>query len=138
MTEPTARNGGRLGDAVVDVVGFIVMLVIWAGVSFVLLLWAIGPRIKFFGESASPEEIATSDSRAPWAIAGAAVLAGLIAVFFVRMRKRFAAWAFGLLTAVTVLVPLMGAAAANDPAPPDPGPRHCVERSGGDNDCPGG
>ncbi len=138
MTPPTTNKDHRIGDTVVDVVGFIVMLAIWLGVSFLLLLWAIGPRIKFFGEAASPEEIATSDSRAPWAIAGAALLAALFAVFFVKMRKRFAAWAFGLLAAATVLVPLMSAAAANDPAPPDPGPRHCVERSGGDNDCPGG
>jgi hypothetical protein len=125
-------------DAVADVVAFIVMLALWAGVSFALLLWTIAPTIKFFGETASPEEIALSDRREPWAIAGAALLAGLIAAFFRWARRRGASWAFGLLGAAVVLLPLMYASATRDPAPVDPRPGGCVARSGGTNTCPGG
>ncbi len=138
MTQATTTRRERVGDAVASVVIAVLLLALWAGVSFMLLMWAISPRIKFLGDVAIAEEIAASDRREPWAIAGAALLAALIAAFFVWVRRNGAAWLFGLLAAATVALPLMAAAADNEPAPYDPGPRHCVERSGGDNDCPGG
>lgn len=81
-----------------------------------------------------------------WLAAGAVIftaapiLAAGICVFTGRITR---AWIFGLIAAACVLFVLRGlhmeARRAELNSPPSPLPSgYCVERSGGDNDCPGG
>ncbi len=54
-------------------------------------------------------------------------------------RRRGWTWFFGICLAVAAAVTAAELASeARHAPPPPPGPRHCVERSGGGNECPGG
>ncbi|WP_439377412.1 hypothetical protein [Amycolatopsis lexingtonensis] len=54
-------------------------------------------------------------------------------------RRRGWTWFFGIcLTLAATVAVLSWADDLRHAPPPPPGPRHCVERSGGGNDCPGG
>jgi hypothetical protein len=54
-------------------------------------------------------------------------------------RRRGWTWFFGICLALAAVVTALNwADDLRHRPPPPPGPRHCVERSGGGNDCPGG
>jgi hypothetical protein len=64
-------------------------------------------------------------------------LAGV--VVSVLTRRRGWAWFFGIcLVPVAIVAALKLAHDVRHRPPPSPEPRHCVERSGGGNECPGG
>lgn len=54
-------------------------------------------------------------------------------------RRRGWAWFFGIcLVPAVVVAGMVRVHQVRDAPPPPPEPRHCVERSGGDNECPSG
>ena len=54
-------------------------------------------------------------------------------------RRRGWTWFFGIcLTLAAAVAALNWADDVRHAPPPPPEPRHCVERSGGGNECPGG
>lgn len=73
---------------------------------------------------------------AAWLGAGLPLVGVVVAV---TTRRRGWTWFFGICLAVAAAIAaLEWADDVRHAPPPPPGPRHCVERSGGGNECPGG
>ncbi|MEU8634979.1 hypothetical protein AB0C38_22605 [Amycolatopsis sp. NPDC048633] len=71
-----------------------------------------------------------------WLGAGMSLVGVVVAAFG---RRRGYAWFFGICVVLALVVAVMVRVHhVRDAPPPPPEPRHCVERSGGGNDCPGG
>jgi len=134
--QPVERQRPHLG-------GFVVLAAfLWFVASLVLFYLAVEPVFLLFGESPSEAARATSDrymrvcvivvAVGPFAIA---VLAGVG-----RLWKTMFVFAFLSLGLALMLGAQDGLRELFIPEqPPEPeGPIHCIERSGGDNDCPGG
>ncbi|RSD23593.1 hypothetical protein [Amycolatopsis eburnea] len=119
-----------------------------AWVSVVLALCAVGlllvvPFLVLLGFLASIPVFGETSGAATGYLTWAAVLgAGLPLVGVVvsaTTRRRGWTWFFAIcLTLAAAVAVLSWADDLRHAPPPPPGPRHCVERSGGDTDCPGG
>ncbi|HEY3467242.1 MAG TPA: hypothetical protein VGL47_19080 [Amycolatopsis sp.] len=73
---------------------------------------------------------------AAWLGAGLPVVGVVVSA---TTRRRGWTWFFGICLALAAVVAATEwAHDVRHAPPPPPGPRHCVERSGGGNDCPGG
>ena len=106
------------------------------------LVWqGMGLLLHFFGESATPEELAESRRllRLAAVIGPAVPLVGLLLALWVR-RRGVVIYFVVLLVLGSLFAGLVGFDELGrwEPAPVDPGPRGCQEHSGGDNRCPGG
>ena len=139
-TRPTRREETGWFELAFDLTAIALGLAWLVGTGYVVVL-GFGETLHFFGETATPEEVAESRRLFQLAavIAVSVPLVGLLLCLGLR-RKRF-----GLLFAVLLL--LGGAFAGlvgldtycSRPVDPvEPGPRVCQESSGGDNRCPGG
>ncbi|WP_103335375.1 hypothetical protein [Amycolatopsis sp. CA-126428] len=117
-------------------------------VSTVLALVAVGwlvvvPFLVLQGALANMPVFGTSmhggDGYLTWAAWLGAGLPLVGVVVSATTRRRGWTWFFGIcLTLAAVVAALKWADDLRHAPPPPPGPRHCVERSGGGNDCPGG
>ena len=114
----------------------VTLAVAWVVVPGALLLGSLLESLTFFGDQPTAAQEAHSHDL---------VIAGGIAAVALSACGIVASWvlgrsvlAFGFLLALAAsLVGLQ--LGADPPVDPDPsGPNHCVERSGGGNDCPGG
>ncbi|HZA04803.1 MAG TPA: hypothetical protein VE617_09570 [Propionibacteriaceae bacterium] len=139
-TGPARDAESGWSELAFDLTAIALGLVWLAGTGYVALL-GLAETLVFFGETATPEEVAESRRlfRLAAVIAVAVPLIGLLLSLGLR-RKRF-----GILFAVLLLfgsgfAGLVGLDAYRSrPADPvEPGPRTCQESSGGDNRCPGG
>ncbi len=102
-------------------------------VPYLVLLGALG-NISAFGTSAHG-----GDAYLAWAAWLGAGLPLTGVVVSATTRRRGWTWFFGICLALAAAVAVLnGADEIRHAPPPPPGPRHCVERSGGGNDCPGG
>lgn len=106
------------------------------------LTWeSVGLVLHFFGETATPEEVAESRRLLNLAaMIGAVVpLVGLLLALWVR-RRGVLAYFVVLLVFGSLFAGLVGLDELRRwvPAPSDYGPGGCQEHSGGDNRCPGG
>ncbi|WP_370971348.1 hypothetical protein [Amycolatopsis sp. cg9] len=118
----------------------------WASV--VLALCVVGlllvvPFLVLLGFLASIPVFGETSGAAGGYLTWAAVLgAGLPLVGVVvsaTTRRRGWTWFFGIcLTPAAAVAAFAWADHVRHAPPPPPGPRHCVERSGGTTDCPGG
>ncbi|MGK3204684.1 hypothetical protein [Amycolatopsis sp. MEPSY49] len=116
--------------------------------SLVLALCAVGlllvvPLLVLQGFLASFPVFGTSshagDGYLTWAAWLGAGLPLVGVVVAATTRRRGWTWFFGICVALAVAVAGLNWADHVRHAPPEPpGPRHCVERSGGGTDCPGG
>ncbi|MET8998039.1 hypothetical protein [Amycolatopsis sp. NPDC004169] len=101
-------------------------------VPYLVLLGALG-NMPAFGTSTRG-----GDGYLTWAawLGAGLPLAGL--VVSATTRRRGWTWFFGIcFTLAAAVAALKWADDIRHAPPPPPGPRHCVERSGGGNDCPG-
>ena len=107
---------------------------VWVGVPAWCFWEALGLLFHLFGESATAAEEAEA---ARWLTLGAvvAVAAPLVALTLGGRRAWVAALVVGGLVAGVFAA---GVADLTPDPPPAPQPYVCQERSGGDNDCPGG
>jgi hypothetical protein len=106
-------------------------------------LLVVVPLLVLLGFLASVPVFGEAGDRAGGYLTWAAVLgAGFPLVGVVvaaTTRRRGWTWFFGLCLAVAAAIAaLEWADDVWHAPPPPPGPRHCVERSGGGTDCPGG
>jgi uncharacterized membrane protein len=100
----------------------------------VLLFQGLWSKVTFFGTSPPPESV-TQSQRLLWAAlitALGASLIGVITGWWLKLTKAVVVMSVVLFASVLVLV-----ATTVKPAEPPSSPRHCQERSGGGNDCPG-
>ncbi|MCR6489379.1 DUF6234 family protein [Amycolatopsis sp. OK19-0408] len=117
----------------------------WASV--VLALCAVGlllvvPFLFLQGFAASFSVFGTSshagDGYLTWAAWLGAGLPLVGVVVSATTRRRGWTWFFGICLVVAIAVAgLKWVDDVRHAPPPPPGPRHCVERSGGGNECPG-
>ncbi|GAA3384609.1 hypothetical protein [Cryptosporangium minutisporangium] len=100
----------------------------------VLVYQGVWARVTFIGGQ-SAETIAESHRllRAALITALAASLVGLATGWWLRSTASVVVMSLVLFGSVVILV-----GATVEPSEPMPSPTHCQERSGGDNDCPGG
>ncbi|WP_290052353.1 hypothetical protein [Amycolatopsis solani] len=118
----------------------------WASV--VLALCAVGlllvvPFLVLLGFLASIPVFGETTGAAGGYLTWAAVLGVALplvgVVVSVTTRRRGWTWFFGICLALAAAIAAISwADDLRHAPPPPPGPRHCVERSGGGNDCPGG
>jgi MFS family permease len=119
---------------------------VWS--SLVLALCAVGlllvvPFLFLQGFVASFPVFGTSSHAgdgyltwAAWLGAGLPLVGVVVAALG---RRRGWTWFFGICLVLAVVVAAMARVdQVRHAPPPPPEPRHCVERSGGGNDCPGG
>ncbi|MEV5560991.1 DUF6234 family protein [Nonomuraea wenchangensis] len=125
-TEPDAISGIALG----------LLALIWVFGVPLCLMQALEASMTF------PEVDQASVSgwltAAAWIFAAAPVLTTGICLF---TDRRVGAWIFGVIAAVCVIFVLGSVQAHEAKLHPVPSPspsNHCMERSGGGNDCPGG
>ncbi|WP_329050862.1 hypothetical protein OG738_02510 [Amycolatopsis sp. NBC_01488] len=99
-----------------------------------LVLLGILASIPVFGASTHP-----GDGYLTWAAWLGAGLPLVGVVIAATTRRRGWTWFFGICLVVAIAVAgLNWLDHVRHAPPPPPGPRHCVEHSGGDNECPGG
>ncbi|WP_410574062.1 hypothetical protein [Amycolatopsis sp. cmx-4-61] len=109
------------------------MAVGWLVVVPFLVLQGLLANSPFFGTSTHEGDAALT--WAAWLGAGLP-LAGV--VVSATTRRRGWTWFFGLALALAAVVAgLKWTDDLRHAPPPPPGPRHCVEHSGGGNECPG-
>jgi hypothetical protein len=102
-------------------------------VPFLVLLGFLA-SVPVFGESG--DGAAGYLTWAAWLGAGLPFVGVVVAA---TTRRRGWTWFFGVCLAVAAAVAALNwASDARHAPPPPPGPRHCVEHSGGGNECPGG
>ncbi|MET8845465.1 DUF6234 family protein [Amycolatopsis sp. NPDC004625] len=82
-----------------------------------------------------PDAASPAFTAASWLGAGIPVVGVVVAA---TTRRRGWTWFYGIGVAVVALVATLRWAQTHPAPPPPPEPRHCVERSGGGNECPGG
>ncbi|EOD69864.1 hypothetical protein [Amycolatopsis vancoresmycina] len=108
--------------------------VVWLLVVPYLVLQGALANMPAFGTSTH-----AGDGYLTWAawLGAGLPLAGL--VVSATTRRRGWTWFYGIaLVPAAVVAALAWADHVRHAPPPPPGPRHCVEHSGGGNECPGG
>jgi len=119
-------------------------VVVSASLALVAVGWlVVVPFLVLQGALANMPVFGTSthggDGYLTWAAWLGAGLPLVGVVVSATTRRRGWTWFFGIcLTLAAVVAALKWADDLRHRPPPPPGPRHCVERSGGGNDCPGG
>ncbi|MBE8519845.1 hypothetical protein ILP97_20500 [Amycolatopsis sp. H6(2020)] len=124
---------GEYREVVVSVLLALVAVGWLIAVPYLVLLGALG-SMPVFGTSTH-----RGDAYLTWAawLGVGLPLAGV--VVSATTRRRGWTWFFGIGLALAAAVAALNwADDVRHAPPPPPEPRHCVERSGGDNDCPGG
>jgi hypothetical protein len=125
----------------------------WSGLALVILtlIWLIGTPILFLNAFAEGLRAsfgggpADSDRAMRFLVATAVVgvtAPALAAVVAGKTQREGAALVFGVGAALCLVAGLAlvpgNSGDSSDPSPEPLPPGYCVERSGGDNDCPGG
>lgn len=110
--------------------------VVWVVVVPLLFVRGAFLAASWGGASGDVAGARVSYAWASWLGAGIP-LAGV--VVSATTRRRGWTWFFGICLVVVAGVTMLKVASdARHAPPPSQGPRHCVERSGGGTDCPGG
>ncbi|MBE1497968.1 hypothetical protein H4696_005068 [Amycolatopsis lexingtonensis] len=123
------RDFGDMAAAVLLAVGAVVWLIL------VPLMFLLGAATAY-GIGLGPGDPAAASATFTWASWLGAGIPVLGVVISATTRRRGWTWFYGVCLAVVAVVAPVRWAQTHHAPPPPPEPTHCVERSGGESDCP--
>jgi hypothetical protein len=102
----------------------------------VVPLMFLGGAMTAYGLGLAPGDPAAASATFSWATWLGVGIPLVGVVVSATTRRRAWIWFFGSCLAVVAVVAAVRWAQTRPDPPPPPQPTHCVERSGGDSDCP--